>query len=129
MTTHFVLGYELQQHGHRVTFLNILDAQDKILAADFGFRATGESERPIGSDAKILAQRGKSSGMASLKHTLKTVEPNMRLILQYAPEVIRSQGIESESLLAAGERGRYELNAIAPTFLNRQRKVKCTAFP
>lgn len=95
LTTHFVLGYELKRRGHRVTFLNILDAQDKILAADFGFRAIGELERPIGSDAEILTQRGKLSGIASLKHSLKTAEQDMQVILQDAPEAIRSQGIEA----------------------------------
>ncbi|MBW4469070.1 MAG: glycosyltransferase [Stenomitos rutilans HA7619-LM2] len=95
LTTHFVLGYELERRGHRVTFLNILDAQDKILATGFGFRAIGKSERPIGSDAKILTQRGKLSGIASLRHSLKTAEQDMRVILQDAPEVIKSQGIEA----------------------------------
>lgn len=95
LTTHFVLGYELQRRGHRVTFLNILDAQDKILAADFGFRAIGELEQPIGSDAEILSQRGKLSGIASLKHSLKAAEQGMRVILQYAPAVVKSEGIEA----------------------------------
>ncbi|MBD2036148.1 glycosyltransferase [Leptolyngbya sp. FACHB-321] len=95
LTTHFVLGYELQRRGHRVTFLNILDAQDKILAADFGFRVIGESERPIGSEAEILTQRGKLSGIASLKHSLKTAEQDMRVILQDAPAVVKAQEIEA----------------------------------
>jgi zeaxanthin glucosyltransferase len=95
LTTHFVLGHELQRRGHRVTFLNILDAQDKILAAGFEFRAIGESERPIGSDAEILTERGKLSGIASLKYSLKTAEQDMRVILQDAPAVVKSEGIEA----------------------------------
>jgi zeaxanthin glucosyltransferase len=95
LTTHFVLSYELQRRGHSITFLNILDARKKILAANFEFRAIGEAARPLGSDAEILAQRGKLSGIASLKHSLQTAEQDMRVILQDAPTIIQSEGIEA----------------------------------
>jgi zeaxanthin glucosyltransferase len=95
LTTCFSLGNELQQRGHRVTFLNIVDVQDQVLAANFGFRAIGENERPLGSDAAILAHRGKLSGMDSLKHSLKTAEQDMRIILEDAPIAIQSEGIEA----------------------------------
>lgn len=95
LTTSFSLGYELQQRGHRVTFLNIVDTQAKILAANFEFKAIGKDECPSGSQAAILAERGKLSGRHALEHTLKTVEQDMRIILQYAPEIIQSEGIKA----------------------------------
>jgi zeaxanthin glucosyltransferase len=95
LTATFALGDELQQRGHQITFINILDAQARILAANFEFRAIGVAERPIGSDAKILAHRGTLSGISSLKDSLRTAHQDMQIILQEAPQVIRSAGIEA----------------------------------
>ena len=95
LTTLFALSHELQQRGHRVTFINILDVQEKVLAARFEFRAIGAVERPLGSEAEILTHRGTLSGISALKDTLKAVEQDMRVILQEAPAVIQSEGIEA----------------------------------
>lgn len=95
LTTCFSLAFELQRRGHRITFLNVLDVQDQIMAANFGFRAMGETEFPIGSQVKLTEHRGKLSGMAALKDTLKVVERDMRVILQDAPAIIRSDGIQA----------------------------------
>lgn len=85
LTTCFSLGFELQRRGHRITFLNVLDVQDKVLAANFRFRAIGETEFPVGSQVRLAERRGKLSGMAALKDTLKVVEQGMWVILQQAP--------------------------------------------
>jgi zeaxanthin glucosyltransferase len=95
LTAIFALGDELQQRGHRITFINILDAQARILAANFEFRGIGLLERPIGSDAKILAHRGTLSGISSLKDSLRTAHRDMQIILQEAPKIIQSAGIEA----------------------------------
>ncbi len=95
LTTLFALSHELQQRGHRVTVINILDTREKVLAACFEFRAIGAVERPLGSEAEILTHRGTLSGISALKDTLKTVEQDMRVILQEAPTVIQSEGIEA----------------------------------
>lgn len=95
LTSLFVLSRELQQRGHRVTFINILDAKERVLTAHFEFRAIGANERPIGSDAEILAHRGTLSGIDSLKDSLKTAEQDMQIILQETPKVIQSEGIEA----------------------------------
>jgi zeaxanthin glucosyltransferase len=95
LTACFPLAYELQQRGHRITFLNILDTRDKILAANFGFALIGKDERPSGVEAEILARRGKLSGIASFKDSLKTTEQDMRIILQNAPDAIQFEGIEA----------------------------------
>lgn len=95
LTTLFALSHELQQRGHRVTFINILDTREKVLAACFEFRGIGAVERPLGSEAEIFAHRGTLSGISALKDTLKAVEQDMRVILQGAPTVIQSEGIEA----------------------------------
>jgi zeaxanthin glucosyltransferase len=95
LTNLFVLSHELQQRGHRVTFINILDVRERVLAAHFEFRAIGAAERPIGAEAKILAHRGTLSGIDSLKDSLRTAEQDMQIILQEAPKVIQSEGIEA----------------------------------
>lgn len=93
LTTCFSLGFELQRRGHRLTFLNVLDVQDQVLAANFGFRAIGETYFPLGFQAKLSTERGQLTGLAALKHTLKAVKQDLRVILEEAPEVIQSEGI------------------------------------
>jgi zeaxanthin glucosyltransferase len=94
LTPLFVLSYELQQRGHRVTFINILDARERVLAAHFEFSVIGAAERPIGAEAAILAHRGTLSGIDSLKDSLRTATQDMQIILQETPKVIQSEGIE-----------------------------------
>lgn len=95
LTTCFSLGFELPRRGHRITFLNVLDVRDKVLTANFGFRAIGETEFPVGSQVRLAERRGKLSGMAALKDTLKVVEQDMRVILQEAPAIIQTEEIQA----------------------------------
>jgi zeaxanthin glucosyltransferase len=95
LTTCFALASELQKRGHRATFLNVLDVQDQVLAANFGFRAIGKSAFPIGSEAEQMARRGQLTGLAALKDTLKAVEQGVEVILQDAPAIIREEGIQA----------------------------------
>lgn len=95
LTTCLSLGFELQRRGHRLTFLNVLDVQEQVLAANFGFRAIGETEYPIGSQTQLLERRGKLSGIAALKDTLNVVEQDMRVILQDAPAIIQTEAIQA----------------------------------
>jgi zeaxanthin glucosyltransferase len=91
----FSLGVELQRCGHQITFLNVVDVKDKVLAANFGFRAIGETEFPVGSQERLAARRGQLSGITALKDTLKAVEQDMRVILQDSPAIIQAEGIEA----------------------------------
>ncbi len=90
----FILSRELQQRGHRVTFINILEARERVLDASFEFRVIGAAERPMGAEAAILAHRGTLSGIDVFKDTLRTATQDMQIILQEAPQIIRSAGIE-----------------------------------
>lgn len=51
LTTCFFLRFELQKRAHRISFLNVVDVQDKVLAANFGFRVISETEFHIISQA------------------------------------------------------------------------------
>lgn len=84
LTTIFSLASELQRRGHRVTFLNIVDVRERVLAANFGFRAFDEMGFP-GSKVRLAERIGKLSGMAAVKETIKTVEQDFRVILEEAP--------------------------------------------
>jgi zeaxanthin glucosyltransferase len=91
----FSLGFELQRCGHQITFLNVVDVKDKVLAANFGFRAIGETEFPVGSQERLAARRGQLSGITALKDTLKAAEQDMRVILQDSPAIIQAEKIEA----------------------------------
>lgn len=94
LTTYFSLGFELQRRGHQITFLNLLDVQDQVLAADFGFRAFAETGFP-GSQVRLADRIGKLSGMAAVKETIKAVEQDFRVILQEAPAIIQTENIRA----------------------------------
>lgn len=92
MTT---LGRELQQRGHRVTVIGVLDAQPKTLAAGLEFRAVGEAESPKGATAQALAQLGKLSGLKALRYTLNLIKQRAAILLRDAPEIVTEVGIEA----------------------------------
>lgn len=94
LTTCFSLGFELQRRGHRITFLNVVDVQNQVLAANFGFRAFDETGFP-GSQVRLADRIGKLSGMAAVKETLKVVEQDFRVILQEAPAIIKTEDIQA----------------------------------
>jgi zeaxanthin glucosyltransferase len=91
MTT---LGYELKRRCHRVTLVGTLDAQPKVLAAGLEFRAIGETLSPLGSTTAALTQLGQLSGTAAFRYTIALFQQMTTLLLQEAPEAIRSAGIE-----------------------------------
>jgi len=92
MTT---LGRELQQRGHRVTLIGILDAQSKTIAAGLDFWAIGETEFPQGAMAQLFAQLGKLSGLAALRYTINWIQRMAAMFLREAPEAIKEAGVEA----------------------------------
>jgi zeaxanthin glucosyltransferase len=94
LTTSFSLAFELERRGHQVTFLNILDVKEDVLAANFGFRGFKEKgflDLPL----RLREQVGNLSGMAVLKETIKVAEQSMQVILQEAPGIIRAEDIQA----------------------------------
>src|SRR6478672_2838483 len=92
MTT---LGCELLRRGHRVTVFGFLDAQATTLASGLEFQPLGEDEFPAGSIADNHAQRGKLSGVAAFRHTIKLVTQVSDLFLSQAPAIIKKAGVEA----------------------------------
>ncbi|WP_179228381.1 hypothetical protein [Leptolyngbya ohadii] len=88
------LGRELKQRGHRVTFVGVLDAQPKVLAAGLEFWAIDEKEAPLGSTAESLAQLGQLSGLAALRYTIELFKQRTATLLQELPAALKSAGIE-----------------------------------
>ncbi len=95
LNTMLPLGKELQQRGHRVTLVGILDAESPTLAAGLEFRAIGESEFPKGAIAQSLGNLGKLSGLSAFKYTINILKDGVNVMLRYAPTVIKEAGIEA----------------------------------
>jgi zeaxanthin glucosyltransferase len=89
------LGKELQQRGHRVTFVGVLDAQPKAQAAGLEFKVIGESEFPSGSAAESIAKLGQLSGQEAFKYTIKLFQDITDISLRDAPTAIKDAGIEA----------------------------------
>ncbi len=89
------LGKELLRRDHQVTVLGFLDAQAKTLASGLEFQPLAEDEFPLGSNAEEFSQRGKSSGLAALQHSLKAGQKRSTAIIRDAPTAIKKAGIEA----------------------------------
>ena len=92
MTT---LGRELQQRGHRVTLVGILDAKSKTLAAGLEFRAIGESEFPIGAMRQLFTELGIKSEFAALQYTSSWIQKMAVMFLREAPAALKEAGVEA----------------------------------
>lgn len=95
LNTMLPLGKELQNRGHRVTLVGILDTKSKTLAAGLEFRAIGESEFPEGAIAESLTQLSQLSGNSALQYTINLLKQGAAIILRYAPQAIQAAGIEA----------------------------------
>jgi MGT family glycosyltransferase len=92
MTT---LGRELQQRGHRVTQVQILDAKKQALAAGFDFQVIGESEFPLGSVTERFARLGQLTGLGAIRYTVSIIQQAAIMVLRDAPKAIKDAGIEA----------------------------------
>lgn len=95
LNTMIPLGCELQQRGHRVTLLGILDAKAKTLAAGLEFQAFGESKFPKGWTAQRNARQGKLSGLAALRYIIDGFKDLATAFLREAPERLKEAGVEA----------------------------------
>jgi zeaxanthin glucosyltransferase len=91
MTT---LGHELNQRGHRVTLIGLLDAESKTLDAGLEFQAMSESEFPLGATEEAIAKLGQLSGLSAFRYTIKLFKQFTATLLKDAPSVIKSANVE-----------------------------------
>lgn len=92
MTT---LGSELKQRSHRVTVIGIEDSRNKAIAAGLEFEPIGQTDFPPGATKDLFTQLGQLSGLKAVKYTLQWIANNANSVLQDAPEVIKTAGIEA----------------------------------
>jgi zeaxanthin glucosyltransferase len=95
LNTILPLGKELQQRGHRVTLIGILDAQTNTQAAGLEFQIIGKSEFPLGSTAETVAKLNELSGKKVLEYTLKIFKEQINIRFRDIPEVVKNTGIEA----------------------------------
>ena len=57
------LGRELLARGHRVTYFQMPDLEEKVRSEGLDFRPIGQSDHPIGSLPRSLAQPGNSKAL------------------------------------------------------------------
>ena len=89
------LGRELVARGHRVTFLQLTDLEDKIVSEGLEFMAFGCPEFPQGSLTTWLRKLGELKGLSAVRFTVKAVTRTSAALCRDAPGLIRSQGIEA----------------------------------
>jgi MGT family glycosyltransferase len=89
------LGYELRQRGHRVTLINILDAQTKAVAAGLEFQAIGESAFPLGATSIMFSQLGRLKGFAAFQYTVALFQQVTATLMQEAPVVLQKTGVDA----------------------------------
>jgi zeaxanthin glucosyltransferase len=89
------LGRELISRGHRVTYLQMVDLEQKIRSEGIDFEPIGLRDHPRGSLPQSLAQLGQLAGQKALKFTIQAVARTSVMVCRDAPEAIRRLGIDA----------------------------------
>ena len=89
------LGRELLARGHRVTYLQMVDLEDKIRSEGVGFEPIGHEDHPRGSLPVSLAELSRLKGPAALRFTIREVARGSTMVCRDAPEAIRRAGIDA----------------------------------
>jgi zeaxanthin glucosyltransferase len=92
MTT---LARKMQERGHEVVCIGVLDAAPMIQAADLPFISYGEQEYPVGSYRAQLAELGKLNGQEALAFTLQLLTKSSQVLLTRLPETLQASGVEA----------------------------------
>src|SRR5918999_731577 len=89
------LGRELIARGHRVTYLQMIDLEEKIRSEDIDFEPIGLTDHPRGSLPRSLAELGRLKGLAALRYTIRAVARTSVMVCRDAPDAIRRRGIDA----------------------------------
>lgn len=107
------LGRELQARGHRLTFLQLPDLEEKVRAAGVGFCPIGSTLYKPGSLAEMFEQLAKLNGIKSLQYSVEFCRHMAEIVCQDAPDAIAREGIEvliADQLEPVGETIAESLN-------------------
>lgn len=89
------LGRELMSRGHRVTYLQMIDLEEKIRSEGLDFEALGSTDHPRGSLPASLAALGKLKGLPALRFTVQAVARTTVMVCRDAPDAIRRLKIDA----------------------------------
>jgi zeaxanthin glucosyltransferase len=89
------LGRELVARGHRVTYFQMVDLEEKIRSEGLEFHPIGESDHPRGSLPESLAELGRLKGLAALRFTIRAVARTSVMVCRDLPGAIRATGVEA----------------------------------
>ena len=89
------LGRELMSRGHRVTYLQVGDLEEKIRASGIDFLPIGSTDHPRGTLTESLAQLSRLQGLAALRFTIRAVARMSVAVCRDAPGAIRAAGIDA----------------------------------
>jgi MGT family glycosyltransferase len=89
------LGRELQARGHRVTYFQLCDLEQKIRSEGIEFCPIGQRDFPPGSLWKWIGDLGKLRGVAALRLTIRAVERTTIVVCREAPAAIRQAGVDA----------------------------------
>ena len=89
------LGRELIARGHRVTYLQMVDLEDKIRSEEIDFQPIGLTDHPRGSLPQSLSQLGQLKGFPALRFTINAVARTSVMVCRDAPDAIRRAGIDA----------------------------------
>ena len=87
------LGTALQQKGHTVSFIGMLDYEQNIKAAGLAFIAIGTSLQPLGTLRRPDSQAADKSGQEALTLAISRRQTASRIELQQLPDILRSHHI------------------------------------
>lgn len=70
LNTMLPIGEALQRKGHKVTFIGIEDAQEKIKVSGINFAPVSVKDFPKGTTEKMFAELGELEGLSALLCTV-----------------------------------------------------------
>ena len=89
------LGRELIARGHRVTYLQMIDLEEKIRAEGLDFEAIGTTDHPRGSLPASLEALGRLKGLSALRFTIQAVAKTTLTVCREAPDAIRRLKVDA----------------------------------
>ncbi len=89
------LGRELQRRGHRITFFQVPDSQQKVLSAGLNSQLIGLSEFPLGSMRQRYAELGKLSGLTGVRYSIHFMLEVAAMNLRELPDAIKAAGVDA----------------------------------